>query len=231
MRDLRLRSEEEELMDDLNCSGTVVSQTLKELDTINDLLGGNAISMRAFKKVARSIERPLHVADLGCGSGDMMKKMAIWCRKHKIEARFTGVDANPNIVAYARKHTAGFPEISIECLNIFGKEFSQIKCDILHACLFTHHFTGNQLNDLFRQFKTQASAHVIINDLHRHPLAYYSIKWLTSWFSRSYMVQNDAATSVARGFKKRELKHILQQARIENYQLNWAWAFRWKLVY
>ena len=72
---------------------------------------------------------------------------------------------------------------------------------------------------------------VIINDLHRNVLAYWSIKALTSVFSRSYMVRNDAAVSVKRGFKKKELKELLDRLNINGYSLNWRWAFRWQLTY
>ncbi len=70
-----------------------------------------------------------------------------------------------------------------------------------------------------------------INDLHRHPLAYYSIKLLTTVFSKSYLVKNDAPLSVARGFKASEWKKILKSAGINNYRVNWKWAFRHLVVY
>lgn len=231
MKDLHVRSDEEELMDDLFCDGPVVSQTLAELDSINRLLGGNLISLQAFKALIKNRTKPVHLVDLGCGSGDLMKLMANLCRKAGIQATFTGIDANPNIIAYATNHTADYPEITYRCLNILSAEFQEMKCDMIHACLFCHHFTSDQLSQLFSTFKNMASEQVIINDLHRHPLAYYSIKWLTALFSRSDMVKSDAATSVARGFKKKELINILEEAKIPTFSLTWAWAFRWKLVY
>ena len=231
MIDLDQRSDEEELMDDLDCSGEVVFQTLRELDTINKLLGGNSISMKTFKGIARRKTGPIHLIDLGCGSGDLMRIMADWCREKKIDAQFTGVDANPIIIDYAKKHTQNYPEINYACCNVLDEHLKEMKGDIVHTCLFAHHFSTKQLSGLFAAFKSMASEAVIINDLHRHPLAYYAIKWLTKLFSRSYMVQNDACTSVARGFKKHEIREILNAAEITPYQLSWAWAFRWKLVY
>ena len=44
------------------------------------------------------------------------------------------------------------------------------------------------------------------------------------------MVKNDAKLSVARGFRRQELKEILQAAGITNYTLKWRWAFRWELI-
>jgi hypothetical protein len=98
------------------------------------------------------------------------------------------------------------------------------------ATLFFHHFTTKQLIDIFTLLKEQAKLGIVINDLHRHWLAYYSIKFLTKLFSKSSMVKYDAPLSVLRGFRKKELIEILQKAGVENYSLKWKWAFRWQLV-
>ena len=231
MVDLTDRSDEQELMDDLDCQGEVVDQTLRELDVINTLLGGNQISISAFKKIALSQKTPVKLVDVGCGGGDILKVLAKWCRSKKIEASFVGIDANPNIIAYAEKNCEEFPEISFQSLNVLDKRFEALDFNILHACLFTHHFTSAQLVHLFRVFRKTGQASVIINDLHRHSLAYYSILLLTKLFSKSPMVQYDAALSVARGFKKNELTSILQKAGIEQFKIGWKWAFRWKLTF
>lgn len=227
---LENRSEELEIMDDLNVSGPVIAQTLRELNTINKRLGGNQISISAFKKFAKKKSR-LVLADLGCGGGDIMAEMAKWSRKKGAESSFIGIDANPHIVEYAKENTKNYPEITYQSINIFSEEFKKQRFDIIHCCLFVHHFTTYELVDLFKQFKSQARLGVIINDLHRHPLAYWSILMLTSLFSRSTMVKNDASISVARGFKKNELITILKEAGISTYQLRWKWAFRWELIF
>ncbi|GAB4232708.1 MAG: class I SAM-dependent methyltransferase [Ekhidna sp.] len=228
---LEVRSEEQEIMDDLTISGPVVAQTLRELNTINRWLGGNQISVGAYKRLASKNEQKISVADLGCGGGDLMKEMARWSRKKGVNAQFTGFDANPHIVAYARENTSDFSEIAYEAEDILSSKFRARSFDLIHCCLFLHHFTEAQLVRLFRQFKEQTRIGVIVNDLHRHPLAYWSIGLLTWIFSKSEMVRNDASVSVARGFKRKELEGMLKEAGIENYQLKWKWAFRWELVF
>lgn len=227
---LEHRSDEIEIMDDLEISGPVVPQTLKELNTINKRLGGNAISISAFKKMARN-RKSIRLVDLGCGGGDIMMEMAKWARKKKIDASFVGIDANPHIIQYAQENTSAFPEISYQAINIFSEEFKSQSFDIIHCCLFTHHFSDKELISLFKQFETHSELGVIINDLHRHPLAYWSIIVLISLFSKSEMVKNDASVSVARAFRRNELEHILKEADIEEYSLAWKWAFRWKLTF
>lgn len=227
---LKQRSTEIEIMDDLAISGDVIDQTLRELDTINRFLGGNQISLHMFKKMARGREI-IRLADLGCGGGDILKDMARWCRKNNIEAELIGYDANPHIIEYAKKHTEDFPEIQYVCADILGKEFRKETFDIVHCCLFAHHFDDDTLTQLFRQVKDQTSMGVIVNDLHRHSIAYWSIKLLTGLFSRSYMVRNDAAVSVARSFTRNELHSILTNAGIADYRIRWRWAFRWELSF
>ncbi len=226
---LEKRSEEVEIMDDLNISGEVIDQTLKELDVINRRLGGNAISLSSFKALLKTHAIGT-VADLGCGGGDILIGMAKIAQVQKKEVQFIGIDANPHIVAYAQGNCAAWPNISFSSENIFGAAFQAECYDVIHCCLFLHHFTEAQLVELFSRFKTQAKVAIIVNDLHRHYLAYHSIRLITRFFSRSYMVRNDASVSVARGFNRAELVSILDQAGITNYTLKWRWAFRWQLV-
>jgi len=65
-----------------------------------------------------------------------------------------------------------------------------------------------------------------INDLHRHWLAYFLIKYITKFFSKSYLVKNDAALSVARSFRKKDWQHLFQLAGIPKFDIAWRWAFR-----
>ena len=78
--------------------------------------------------------------------------------------------------------------------------------------------------------KKNAILGFFINDLHRHTLAYYSIKWLSSLFSKSYLVKNDAPLSVARGFTKNEWEQIFKSSGIANFAINWKWAFRHLII-
>ena len=101
--------------------------------------------------------------------------------------------------------------------------------DIIHASLFCHHLTENQLVELV-VFALKHKAILIVNDLERNPNAYYSIKCLTQLFSRSYLVKNDAPLSVARGFKKKEWADILFKAGATNFTIKNKWAFRHQVI-
>lgn len=225
------RSPDGEIMDDLTCKGEVVDQTLRELEFINRTLGGNQITITGVKKLLqKKLNSPIEIIDLGCGGGDMLALLARKFSKENGELKFIGIDANPNIIDFARKNIAGNSGIKFESVNILSDNFRSKTFDIAIATLFFHHFSSAQLVDILKNLYARCSIGMVINDLHRHPLAYYSIKFLTQMFSKSSMVKFDAPLSVLRGFSRAELEEILQKAGIKNYSLQWRWAFRWKVV-
>jgi hypothetical protein len=113
---------------------------------------------------------------------------------------------------------------------VFDPSLLQEQFDIITATLFLHHFKEEELIQLLKTWKQQARLGIVINDLHRHPFAYYSIKALTSLFSRSAMVKFDAPLSVLRGFTRDEWLFLLKNAGISKYTLRWRWAFRWQII-
>ena len=232
MPDFKQRSAGTEIMDDLGSSGADLNQALRELETINYLLGGNYVTLNGLAQLLEKCERSpgLHIVDLGCGSGEMLKLIRKWLDKKKIPASLTGIDANKNVVRYAREHTPEACRIQFESINIFSDIFRTRNFDIVTGTLFFHHFTSDQLVSFFAQLKNRTSIGWVINDIHRHSLAYYSIKWLTQIFSRSSMVKHDAPQSVLRAFKKIELSEIMRRAGILHYRIRWRWAFRWQLI-
>jgi len=226
------RWDEAEIMDDLAFAGCEMDQALKELETINKYLGGNAVTLEGLQTLLKDSpkDQTITIADLGCGGGDMLKLIADWGRKHKYKMELTGVDANPYITQYAARRTHDYPEISYVTANVFDEDFQQQTYDVITCTLFTHHFNQNELVQLFGFWKSKARIGLVINDLHRHWLAYYSIKLITRFWSRSYMVKNDGPISVLRAFSKADLSQLMHNTGIQHFTLKWRWAFRWMLV-
>jgi SAM-dependent methyltransferase len=232
MIDFSKRTNQSEIMDDLKGGGEDLIQALRELETINTWLGGHKITLSGIKKIlAKHPEKKdWKIMDIGCGRGDSLIRIAKWGRRKKLNLQLLGLDANPHIVLEARGHCRNYKEIKFRVLDVFDPLFPKLKTDICCCTLFTHHFEDEQLQYLLKSFHTMSGFGWVINDLHRHPLAFYSIKWLTQLFSQSDMVKNDAPLSVMRSFSKEELESLLNQIYIDNYSIEWKWAFRWELV-
>ncbi|WP_375584529.1 methyltransferase domain-containing protein [Cyclobacterium xiamenense] len=226
------RSYTKELMDDLHCSGKELEQTLAELRTINWLLGGNRVTTSGIRYLIGKNRQTTHrIADLGCGRGDMALVLKKWGDRHRYSLEITGIDANPHIIALARETIQSkYPEIGFRVGNVFDTQFLDRPVDIQTCTLFTHHFTDEELIRMLCNLKEHTRVGMVINDLHRHFLAYYSIKGLTAAFSRSRMVKNDAPLSVLRAFRRTDWERILRAAGITTYKISWHWAFRWQVI-
>jgi 2-polyprenyl-3-methyl-5-hydroxy-6-metoxy-1,4-benzoquinol methylase len=219
-------------MDDLTLANDALRQNLDELETINTWLGGYQPILNGLARLRNQFPkgRPLHVADLGSGGGDTLRHVARWARKHGIAVELTGIDANAFMLEYATAKSQEYPEISYQKFDIFSPEFQRRPYDVVMSSLFCHHFTDEELVAMLRQWQQQARVAVIINDLHRHWLAYHSIKWLTRLLGGSYLVRHDAPMSVARAFRRADWVALLARAGITRYELRWRWAFRWQVI-
>lgn len=232
MTRLSERSSETEIMDDLTCSGAVLEQTLRELELINEWLGGNAVTLNAISSLFRNLgkERIYRIVDVGCGGGDMARHIHEWGIRQRYHFEITGIDANPHVVEFAKKNVADLGSVSFRTMNIFEAAFQDLHCDVVIGTLFFHHFSREQLVLFFRSLRSHVSTGFIINDIHRHPLAFYSIRFLTRAFSKSAMVQHDAPMSVSRAFTRKELQDILADSGYSDFSIRWKWAFRWQVI-
>jgi len=223
------RSYELELLDKENIPQADLYQNLVELNTINTLLGGHAVTLKGIKSFNLQCNKNYRVLDIGCGGGDNLISIADWARKNNLSLQLIGVDLKKDCIEFAKNRCTAYPEISfIESdYRLLIHEFQ--KYDIIFSALFCHHFKEQDLKELFAFKKNQSTLGFFINDLHRNAIAYYSISWLTKLFSKSYLVKNDARLSVKRGFNKSELAALLPNSKQSS--LKWVWAFRWLYLY
>jgi 2-polyprenyl-3-methyl-5-hydroxy-6-metoxy-1,4-benzoquinol methylase len=230
---LTQRSTDLEIMDDLACSGEVVNQTLRELEFINRWLGGNRVTLVAVRELLQSRKSmksaPVSIVDLGCGGGDMLKHIADLGRRLGIPMKLLGIDANPNIIGFAIENCSDYPEIMFETANVLSEDFAARSYDIVVGTLFFHHFDDSTLITLLSQLRKQVRVGIVINDIHRHWLAYHSIRLLTRLFSSSSMVRFDAPLSVRRAFRRSEWESLLAGAGASKFTIRWKWAFRWQI--
>lgn len=230
MPDLTNRSYEEELLDKPNIPRKQLFQNLKELDMVNQLLGGHAVTLKGVTQLMVDKSRTYSIVDFGCGSGDTLQKLYKWGLKKNMKLQLTGIDKNADTIDYAKQANKNFPAINFICADFRDPTIREIKFDIAINCLFCHHLNDEQLIKFIDLMNNSCSVGFVINDLHRHWFAYYSIKYITKIFSRSVLVKNDAPLSVWKAFKEKELKTYLSKSGIGKYKISWEWAFRFLVV-
>jgi SAM-dependent methyltransferase len=235
--DFTKRSYEKELLDRDDIPFPDIERNMRELDLINTWLGGHAISIRGlqallndrYKSPQPNAGQPLNICEIGCGGGDNLRVLSRYCRRLGVKVRVTGIDSNAHCIEVARERWQD-GDASWVHSDYSKVVFAEAKPDIIFSSLFCHHFTNEELVFMLGWMEGNAGLGWFVNDLHRHPLAYHSIRLMTGWWSGSYLVKNDAPLSVLRGCTRGEWKDLLRQAGIGNYSLQWKWAFRWLLT-
>jgi 2-polyprenyl-3-methyl-5-hydroxy-6-metoxy-1,4-benzoquinol methylase len=225
MINFRRRSYEKELLDADDIPFEDIAQNLKELNIINTRLCGHAITIKGLQQFIND-RTNLVICEIGCGGGDNLFAIHKYCVKKKVPVSFIGIDLNADCIAYAKQQ---YPQLPCQwiCSDYSVVQFGNHKPDIIFSSLFCHHFTDEQLVPLLQWLRKNSRKGFFINDLHRHWLAYYLIKYITKFFSRSYLVKNDACLSVARGFTKNDWEQLFRKAGIGKFTLKWKWAFRY----
>jgi 2-polyprenyl-3-methyl-5-hydroxy-6-metoxy-1,4-benzoquinol methylase len=219
------RSDEKELLDGDNIPFKDIERNMQELDFINTWLGGHGISIVGLKRLLKDRQR-VTICEIGCGGGDNLRVLDKYCRHRNLQVEVTGIDSNMHCVAVAQEKWEG-ENAEWFCSDYRKVVFADKKPDIIFSSLFCHHFTDEELVEQLQWMEDNAGAGWFINDLHRHPVAYYSIRLLTAWWSNSYLVKKDAPLSVLRGFTRKDWKKLMHRAGISRYSLQWKWAFRW----
>lgn len=224
----KYRSEQKELLDEENIPKELLYKNLQELELVNKWLGGISISLDGFEDSIKKEQRVV-LADIGCGGGDSLKAMAKKSRQEGWDAHFVGIDLKQNCIDYAENTCRDFDEIRFVCKDYKEAIAEDKTITHVHAALFCHHLSDEEIVQLIKFCKEHGKT-LIINDLERHPLAYHSIKNITRLFKGSELVKHDAPLSVLRGFKKAEWEELMNRAGVDNYHIEWKWAFRHLII-
>jgi ubiquinone/menaquinone biosynthesis C-methylase UbiE len=217
-----------ELIDGEDYSCEEFIDSLADLRRVNRYLGGQrALFSRLFLIIEGLTQSRVRLLDVGTGSADLPIAVVETARRRGIEVEFVVLDLNEIATRQAQVQCADYPEISAIRADALHPPFLAGSFDIVLASLFLHHFETAQAARLVASLARVARVAVIINDLRRHPIAYYSAKLLTRLFSNNRLTRHDGALSVLRGFTEGDVAEI---SRLAGLPLHVSRHFPYRMV-
>ena len=212
--------------------GEILREALDKIAKINQLLGGNQLTLQGVQKLIYNIDKSqiITIVDIGCGNGDMLRKLADFGIQNKYNFNLIGIDANNFTINYAKKLSENYSNIKYQCEDIFNADFNELKYDIVLCTLTLHHFEDDLIEDLLKVFYNNSKIGIVINDLHRNIISYRLFQVLCFVFGLNTMSKQDGLTSILRGFKKEELVSFSKKMNFKNYTIQWKWAFRYQWI-
>ncbi|MFP4227532.1 MAG: methyltransferase domain-containing protein [Salinivenus sp.] len=228
------RARAEEWMDDTSVAEPHLRETLQNLRWINRWLGGYRASRNRLAPLLAT-RSSLRVLDVGTGGADYLPEVVRWGQAARCSVSAVGVDRNPVTVGHGRAWldaSLSSPlreRVRIDRADALALPYPDNAFDVGHAALFLHHLYDEQACRLLQELDRVSRLGILINDLHRHLLAYAGIWTLARLLKFSPMVQHDAPLSVRRGFQRGDLHALAARAGLPSARVKWHWAFRWTL--
>ncbi len=211
-----------EIMDDDRLDAATYADVIADLARVNSITLARPPTINWLKKQTKSLES-FSVLDVGFGHGDMLRAIAAWARQAGRRVRLVGVDLNPRSAPAARAATD--PADGIEFFT--GQaEAIDFKPDFIISSLVAHHMEASELAGFIGWMQATAQRGWLINDLHRHPVAWLGFQALARIFRWHPIVAHDGALSVRRAFVRRDWDRLLAQAGA-TADVRWHIPFRW----
>ena len=209
--DFSRRAKLSELMD-APCRYEDLRECLRDLEQVNRVSFGYRPTLRWLEQFESKRDHPLHIVDVGCGGGDMLRRIESWAAQKRMAVRLTGIDLNSNAIRAAREFT--LPGSRIEWIT--GEAYSLNKAgdpiDIVISSLFTHHLTDDEIVRFIEWMERISRRGWFINDLHRSHTPYAWFKLLATAMRWHRFVQHDGPVSFRRAFVPDEWKVYAQRA-------------------
>jgi len=224
-RDFSRRSAEPELMD-----GESDFPTFR--DCLRDLAQVNVVTLAhrptlAFLEQLRcggrlALGRPVEIADIGSGYGDLLRAIRRWAAARDVPVRLVGVDINP-WSAQAARAAPGGDGIEWVTGDVFARDRP---CDVAVSSLFTHHLSDAEVVGFLRWMEQAARLGWFVNDLHRHPVAYFGFSALARIAGWHPFVRHDGPVSIARAFVVQDWLALLDRAEVAGAGVRRCFPFR-----
>lgn len=159
-----------------------------------------------------TLNRPIHIVDVGCGYGDLLRRIQGWAVRRHVPVILTGIDLNPDAVRAARASTpAGVATFRLGNAFDYAPETG---IDVVVNSLLTHHLEDAQIVTFLAWMERTVKLGWFINDLHRQPLPYRLFHMLIRFTNVHRFAKHDGGVSILRGFRKEDWIALLAAASI-----------------
>ena len=224
--DFRHRAQLTEMMDE-PCSREQLRACLRDLALTNRLTMAYRPVLHWFNALAPTLllrNEPLRILDVGCGYGDVLRRIERWAKRRRIAVELTGLDLNPDAAVIAADASPAESAIQWVSANVFDYTPRQ-PIDLVVSSLFTHHLDEDDIVRFLRWMERHAQIGWFINDLSRAPFPYHFFRIFSKLARLHPFVQHDGPVSIARAFRPAEWRDLcaaaglgLQDVQIQSFK-------------
>jgi len=204
--DFRFRANVAELTEfmDEPCSREELRACLSDLARVNRWFRSHRPTLDWLESLdLRQLGEPVIILDVGCGYGDMLRRVERWARTRGIAVELCGLDLNPDAIGIAEEATAPESRIRWMAGDVFEYEPDRPVHLVINS-LFAHHLEDADVVRLLQWMEAHALTGWFVNDLFRAPIPYHLFGWFARLMRLHPFVRHDGPVSFARAFQPQD---------------------------
>ncbi|MGH2617006.1 MAG: methyltransferase domain-containing protein [Thermomicrobiales bacterium] len=213
---LTYRIDAEELLDRTDNDPAELVANLRDIQTVNRLVGGTATVLRHLPGLVCHVPRgrPVEMLDLATGSGDIPREVVRWAARNARPLRLIVTDLSPQILDEARRTLADVPGVSYAVWDARAVPLPDRSCDIVLCSLALRHFAPDDAVRVLREMDRLCRTGFIVNDIRRCAPGYLAAWTVSRLATRNRLTRHDMPLSVRRAYTPHELRDLLHEAGI-----------------
>jgi ubiquinone/menaquinone biosynthesis C-methylase UbiE len=221
------RSHEPEHIDKGDYTPEEYEGCLAELRRVNRWLGDvSALRRSVLPDIEREGAREFTLLDVGAGTGELLREVALSARSRGVTARLVGLELNERAASGLSEESRGLEEVASVRGDALRLPFEDGAFDYVMCSLFTHHFRDEACVLVFKEMARVARRRIYCIDLHRHPVAYYFYTTVGRLILHNRLVREDGALSILRSFRPDELYRLGARAGLKDVKVERRFPYR-----
>lgn len=206
---------------DASCAYADLRDCLRDLAAVNRFTRAYRPTLHWLHNAVSSApsSQSLHLLDVGCGGGDMLRRIEHWAMRNHISIRLTGVDISPATICIAREFTSPASEIHWLAGGFASGQLDLGAVDFIVSSLFTHHLSDIQIVNFISWMEVTARQGWFISDLYRSRVSWIAFKALALGARWHPMVRHDGPLSIRRAFRPEEWRCFVRSAGVPEASL------------
>lgn len=205
VRDTQLR----ELMDDPQCNPAALERTLQRFSVINRAVScWGAVYRSHVRPLLAGLDRPARVLDIGCGGGDVLRRLVRLARNDGFSVEGVGVDPDSHAIAVAAR-AAAVP--GVEYRRVYSHELVKQgeRFDLVVSNHLLHHLDAAQLDALLDDSAALSTGLSLHSDIARGGVAFGLFGVGALPLAPGTFVWTDGLRSIRRSYTRAELAATL----------------------
>ena len=197
-----------ELMDDPACDPATLRRTLRRFWIVNRAVSRWGLVYRTqLRPALATAPGPARMLDIGCGGGDVLRRLLRLARRDGFTVEGVGIDPDPRAIEVARAGARGangegvrFRQSDSRALVAEGERFEVVVSNHL-----LHHLDGAELDGVLSDSEAIATRLCVHSDIARDPRAYGAFSVAAAPVAPGTFLRVDGLRSIRRSYTRDEL--------------------------